>query len=486
MTASGMDDEKNGQDRSADGRFAEPGATGSHDESVPQTLLWFGRFSGFGGLSDAALAYVEACHAADLPVVMIDTTTTEQVGPAPKHVVVTKSNGNLVVRSQRGGERFVTVFHDSPELLRCFDFEGAVRNIGFIVSETKAFPPQWALRLMDCHEVWTASDFNVQNISQSIPPFMVHKVPHSLPSALLASAPDADRQQSLTFGTLASRRDRRRVGQLVRVFQKARASGEIPSNAELVIKTSPTNMEDIAGVCRDADLAGLGEVRMLENVRFLQSRLTRQDVWEWLATIDVLVSTEWGKGWDLPAFYAMAMGKACVSTGFGGNTEFMTKENSVLMDHYLDYPDPEEAVNTKLYSGHKAGFVTDENLANGLREAVERREALARPELRKALIEKFSPESIGVRLRERLSNYAIYDYYGNGAPVITIRPFRNVRTAAAPAPVPAQAATVSPSPHPATERPLVHFIAKSLARHPRLFKGAQIVYGTVRGKRAER
>ncbi|MBB4658946.1 hypothetical protein [Parvularcula dongshanensis] len=445
------------------------------------SIVWFGRFSGFGGLADAAYGYVEACRATGIDTIAVDTLTNDVVGPHSRKVSVVASDGRLTISAIRPQHKIVVVCHDSPQFLKKVEFRGAVRLIGFVVNETATFSPRWAYDLMDCHEIWTASDFNVDNLSAAVPPFMIRKVPHVLPTHLssFASAGPIDADE-IKFGIVASRPERRRIGQCVRSFQRARREGGIPSNARLIVKTSEGGREEVEEVLRTASLDG-DVLEISNNVDLISARFTRQDVWEWLSTIDVLVSSEWGKGWDLPSFYALGMGKICVATGFGGNLEYMTTENAVLMSpDYYDFPDPMEAVNVALYVGHKAAYVRDATMTAALGVAYGRCKDGSAP----ADLRSFSPEVVGSHICDLVDQYEPHDYYEAGAPRVVAERFRKGGASIAPEPsnlpapvsLVAPSTTVLPQPSPAEERPLAHFFAKALERRPVLYRSAQAVY----------
>ena len=53
-------------------------------------------------------------------------------------------------------------------------------------------------------------------------------------------------------------------------------------------------------------------------------------------SIDCYVSPSKGEGWGLPMSEAMACELPVIATGWGGNMEFMTKENSYLLPYTLE------------------------------------------------------------------------------------------------------------------------------------------------------
>lgn len=62
---------------------------------------------------------------------------------------------------------------------------------------------------------------------------------------------------------------------------------------------------------------------------------TRGAYLEWLSECDVYISLHRSEGFGFTLFEAMALGKPCVATRYGGNTDFMTEENSLLVEYQM-------------------------------------------------------------------------------------------------------------------------------------------------------
>merc|ERR1719384_438608 len=53
-------------------------------------------------------------------------------------------------------------------------------------------------------------------------------------------------------------------------------------------------------------------------------------------SVDAFVLATHGEGWGLPLGEAMAAGLPVIATGWGGQTEFMDKRSSILVDFKLE------------------------------------------------------------------------------------------------------------------------------------------------------
>ena len=71
------------------------------------------------------------------------------------------------------------------------------------------------------------------------------------------------------------------------------------------------------------------------NIKLITDRYTREDIFSLINTCDVLLSLHRSEGFGLVLAEAMALGKPVVATGFSGNLDFMTPENSCLVSYKL-------------------------------------------------------------------------------------------------------------------------------------------------------
>jgi glycosyltransferase involved in cell wall biosynthesis len=79
----------------------------------------------------------------------------------------------------------------------------------------------------------------------------------------------------------------------------------------------------------------LREITGLRNVSIHQEIFSRPELQGWLANCDVVISLHRAEGFGLVLSEAMQLGKAVVATNWSGNSEFMTPQNSALVDFKL-------------------------------------------------------------------------------------------------------------------------------------------------------
>jgi len=117
----------------------------------------------------------------------------------------------------------------------------------------------------------------------------------------------------------------------VEAFQRAFRSGE---RVALVIKLNRSKQK--AEGRQDRELQELmGLVGADGRIRVVDDRLPYAEVLSLYASADVTVSLHRAEGFGLHLMEAMALGKPVIATGWSGNMDFMTPENSCLVGYRL-------------------------------------------------------------------------------------------------------------------------------------------------------
>jgi len=87
-----------------------------------------------------------------------------------------------------------------------------------------------------------------------------------------------------------------------------------------------------------ADPAQVERLRELERdtrIRVIRESLSREDLWSLYASADAYISLHRSEGHGLGLLEAMAVGTPVVGTGWSGNLDFMTEENSFLVPYEI-------------------------------------------------------------------------------------------------------------------------------------------------------
>lgn len=189
------------------------------------------------------------------------------------------------------------------------------------------------LRAVDL--VLTPTDFVAQAVAAAVPesvtvPFRQSVV---LPDGITADRSRWGMRDGTTtfvfgFDTYSDSNRKNPLG-LVRAFRAA-----FPERADVALLIKVGHLDDDARLGGQA-LQAVAEADGDARITFLQQNLDYVDVLGLYASADVVSSLHRSEGLGLLMMEAMSLGTPVMATGFSGNLDFMTADNSVLVDHDL-------------------------------------------------------------------------------------------------------------------------------------------------------
>ena len=218
-------------------------------------------------------------------------------------------------------------------------FVGRKYAIGYCVWELPRIPESWRHKLRFVQRIWCPSSFSAEAFRESTEK-PVHVVPHAVepdPGA------QADRNRFaiptkafavLTAIHLGSGMARKNPLGAIRAFKSAFGDSR---DAFLLMKVS-------SGDVYPERLAQIElEIGNAPNIRLSAGPLSDRDYWSLLSSIDAVLSLHRSEGFGLVMAQAMALGKVAIATGWSGNMDYMTPENSYPVRYQLvPVEDPEE------------------------------------------------------------------------------------------------------------------------------------------------
>ncbi|MCZ6888766.1 MAG: glycosyltransferase [Gammaproteobacteria bacterium] len=204
------------------------------------------------------------------------------------------------------------------------------RIVAFWAWELSALPDEWLVGMSFVHEIWVPSRFTAAAVETraAVP---VRVMPHPVSPFVGDGAEPADRGGEepftvLTMLNMASGFARKNPVAAIRAFRCA--FGDEPET-RMIVKVLNAGVYPAGLDAMRATIDGARNVTLVDE--FFDSAATQALV----AGCDVLLSTHRSEGFGLVLAEAMRAGRVVVATGWSGNTDFMTAQNSCPLEYRL-------------------------------------------------------------------------------------------------------------------------------------------------------
>ncbi|MFO0798923.1 MAG: glycosyltransferase family 4 protein [Gemmataceae bacterium] len=285
------------------------------------TLL--GLFRYVSGLQQAAVGVAESFAAVGVPVALRDIPTRNNrdgrrregfLALEPHPVTVLNAGLDMPV----------------PEAYRLAGLHPrpGVKRVAVWFWELEEVPAAWHERGRDVDEVWAPTRFiadALRVLGKPVYPMLpAVQLPAFTPRPKSYFGLSPERFTFLFVFDMNSRLPRKNPVALIRAFRQAFRPDE---PVELAIKVSPQGefypdwWRELRTAARDA------------GVRLIDQRLSRDELLALMNAADAYASLHRSEGFGLTMAEAMLLGKPTVATGYSGNLDFMTPENSYLVDY---------------------------------------------------------------------------------------------------------------------------------------------------------
>jgi glycosyltransferase involved in cell wall biosynthesis len=361
--------------------------------SAPASVNVAGYFRAELGIGAAARSLITALEAADIP---LNTVTFDGTANRLEHP--------FTDRSAIDGNADINIVCINPDQISAFaeqagpEFSGGRYNIGVWFWEVEDFPAPFHYAFNYVDEIWVASEFMRQTFLKVSPKpvfkFRLPVLPPTIDKSLTRADLNLPEQFIFLFSfDFLSVLERKNPLGLVRAFTGAFASGDGP---RLVIKT-------INGDKRILEMEKLKyAIRGRPDIVLMDGYLDATKNATLTALCDCYVSLHRSEGFGLTIAEAMALGKPAIATGYSGNLEFMTPDNSYLSPWSKSVVGPER----EPYPADSHWSEPDVNAAsNALRRVYDCRDEARARGLRAAqdIQSSHSPAIAGRVIRDRLA-----------------------------------------------------------------------------------
>ena len=374
--------------------------------SRPFGVNFYAPLSTRSGLGTAARGYLRSLRAANIPVQLFNLNYDRQqrLVSARDYDRVPQYRVNLIQANADTIQRVVSYY-------RLEQFDDAY-TIGIWAWELNVLRPDWFESFSAVDEVWTLSGFNSAAVAAMAP------VPvHTMNCAVIPHPKQAGLDRAhfglpegfifLAVFDVGSSMDRKNPYGVINAFcESFQGRGDV----HLVLKFH-SGRNDLPGV-----KLLMQHVRGRPNVIVRSEKLNDDEMAALQACCDCLVSAHRSEGFGLNIAEFMGLGKPVIATGFAGNMDFTTEDNSYLISYDVR---PVARASGPYFPGYLWAEPDQDDLARLMRRVVERPDEARRiGQAGAATVQAgFTPAAVGQRMLARFDELGLR---GSVPPFVTL------------------------------------------------------------------
>ncbi len=272
----------------------------------------------------------------------------------------------------------------------------SMRTIAYAVWEGDILPAEYIQTLQNVQEIWTCSHFSQASMlphfsNVAVIPHVVRRIPLS-PAALAhmqeriaeklsrisIRKPVRNTQKNTLFlAVIDGINPRKNIKTLLTAFAKVQSQTIFP--VYLILKQYRVSLD----------------VSALPGVVSIDEELSREEMAALHAVTDAYISAHHCEGWGLGISASMAYGKPVIATGYSGNMEYMTADNSIPLPYSLGPVSSEMCQRLPLFTpAMQWGNVDSTALEQAMHMIIDRRYPPALPLNAAQICKKFGTKAV--------------------------------------------------------------------------------------------
>lgn len=240
------------------------------------------------------------------------------------------------IRQVRERNPDINIVNMVPLFFEKFYVKGAI-NIGFTMWEASHLPSIWVDQCNAMDAIFVPCSWNKEIFEKSgvtVPVFVVS--PGFDPTTMPINPSNINKQKDkYTFYSIFQWSERKNPEGLLRAYfhafnesdkvrlvLKTYKQGKLPNNQQIIT-------QEIERIKRETNLKSYPEINLICDA------LTSNQMSELHDGSSCFVLPHSSEGWGMPHFEAMSYGNPVIATGFSGNMDFMSNDNSYLLDYQM-------------------------------------------------------------------------------------------------------------------------------------------------------
>jgi len=285
------------------------------------------------GYAAAARNYVLSIHKKGYPIQLAPITFEKTRPDLGKDGEILRELINTRVDYDK------VIIHSTPDLWNQWvRFEQNKYIIGYTVWETSRIHPVWVEACDKVREVWVPCEWNKQVFKDSGVSTPLHKIPHAIDVPNLETVPNFNLEavgpNDYVFYSIFQWQERKNPYGLLAAYTAAFSGVE---EVVLVLKTYRNDHD----ADRDQIIKLVKDFRQFMNLEhypkmfLVVENMSNVGITGLHKRGDCFVLLQRSEGWGLPHFEAAACGKPVITPSYGGQSDFLTAENSYPLDYTL-------------------------------------------------------------------------------------------------------------------------------------------------------